>query len=76
MVRLVTLRLFDNAYQAFKRYAGLNRLPIDSWIENQLDVEDLRRRCAEHDRWMRTHPEIAAFSEAWADRNLDELAKH
>ncbi|GAB4972187.1 hypothetical protein MAHJHV57_53570 [Mycobacterium avium subsp. hominissuis] len=40
-----------------------------------LDVEDMRRRCVAHDQWMRTHPEATAFSEAWADRNLDELAQ-
>jgi hypothetical protein len=33
----------------------------------------MRRRCAEHDRWMTDHPEAVAFSEAWADRNLGEL---
>ena len=27
------------------------------------------------DQWMRAHPDATAFSEAWADRNLDELAK-
>ena len=47
----------------------------NSWIENLLDIEDMRRRCAAHDQWMRAHPDAAAFSEAWADRNLDELAK-
>ena len=35
----------------------------------------MRRRCAAHDQWMRAHPDATAFSEAWADRNLDELAQ-
>ena len=47
----------------------------NSWIENLLDIEDMRRRCAAHDQWMRSHPDATAFSEAWADRNLDELAE-
>jgi hypothetical protein len=34
----------------------------------------MRRRCANHDRWMSAHPDTVAFTEAWADRNLDELA--
>ena len=48
---------------------------MNSWIENLLDIEDMRRRCAAHDQWMRARPDATAFSEAWADRNLDELAK-
>ena len=47
---------------------------MNSWIEGLLDVEDMRRRCAAHDRWMVAHPDAGAFTEAWADRNLDELA--
>jgi hypothetical protein len=47
---------------------------MNSWIENLLDIDDMRRRCAAHDQWMRAHPDATAFSEAWADRNLDELA--
>ena len=47
---------------------------MNSWIEGLLDVEDMRRRGAAHDRWMAAHPDAVAFAEAWADRNLDELA--
>ncbi|ORW03988.1 hypothetical protein AWC14_04720 [Mycobacterium kyorinense] len=75
-MRLIPLRLLDSAYQALKRYADLDRLPMAWWVKGQHDMEDMRRRCTEHDQWMRAHPEIAAFSEAWADRNLDELVKH
>jgi hypothetical protein len=35
---------------------------MNSWIENLLDVEDMRRRCAAHDQWMRAHPDGSAFS--------------
>jgi len=38
-------------------------------------VEDMRRRCAAHGKWMSGHPEAVSISEAWADRNLDELAR-
>ena len=74
MARMITLRLSDTAYAAVKRYADADEQSMNSWIENLLDVEDMRRRCAAHDQWMRAHPATAAFSEAWADRNLDELA--
>ncbi|HKR49640.1 MAG TPA: hypothetical protein VJT72_08680 [Pseudonocardiaceae bacterium] len=40
---------------------------MNSWIEGFLDVEDMRRRCAAHDRWMAAHPEAVAFAEAWTD---------
>jgi hypothetical protein len=41
-----------------------------------VDFEDLKRRCAAHDQWMAVNPEAAVFSEAWADRNYGELARH
>ena len=75
MARMITLRLSDSAYEAVKRYADADQQSMNSWIENLLDIEDMRRRCAAHDQWMRAHPHATAFSEAWADRNLDELAK-
>jgi len=74
MVRMITLRLSDTAYEAVKRYADADRQSMNSWIEGLLDVEDMRRRCAAHDRWMVANPDAGAFTEAWADRNLDELA--
>jgi len=74
MARTITLRLSDAAYDAVKRYAEADQQSMNSWIEAVLDVEDMRRRCAAHDRWMVAHPEAVEFTEAWADRNLDELA--
>lgn len=73
MARTVTLRLSDSAYNAVKQYADADQKSMNAWIETLLDAEDMRRRCKAHDEWMRDHPKIAAFSEAWADRNLDEL---
>jgi hypothetical protein len=46
---------------------------MSSWIESLLDVEDMRRRCAGHAKWMAHHPEAVWFAEAWADRNLADL---
>jgi hypothetical protein len=74
MARTITLRLSDSAYEAVKRYADADQQSMNAWIENILDLEDMRRRCAAHERWMLAHPAAATFSEAWADRNLDELA--
>lgn len=74
MSRVITLRLSDAAYETVKRYADTDRQSMNAWIEGVLDVEDMRRRCAAHESWMAEHPEAVAFAEAWADRNLDELA--
>ena len=74
MARMITLRLSDSAYEAVKRYAEADKQSMNSWIEGLLDVEDMRRRCGAHERWMVAHPEAGAFAAAWADRNLDELA--
>lgn len=73
MARTITLRLSDGAYEAVKSYAEADQQSMNSWIENLLDIEDMRRRCAAHHQWMLTRPDAASFSEAWADRNLDEL---
>ena len=75
VARTVTLRLSDSAYEAVKQYAEADRKSMNAWIETVLDAEDMRRRCEAHDHWMREHPDVRAFSEAWADRNLDELTK-
>ena len=75
MAKTVTLRLSDSAYAAVRRYAEADNLSMNAYIENLLAVEDMRRRCGAHDRWMQEHPEAVAFSEAWADQNLDELTK-
>jgi hypothetical protein len=74
MSRTITLRLSDTAYAAVKRYAEADQQSMNAWIEGLLDVEDMRRRCAAHDGFMAAHPDAVAFSEAWADRNLEELS--
>jgi len=75
VAKTVTLRLSDSAYEAVKQYAEADQKSMNAWIETVLDAEDMRRRCEAHDLWMREHPHVGAFSEAWADRNLDELSK-
>lgn len=49
---------------------------MNSWIDSALNVEDVRRRCDAHNQWMQANPNAIAVSEAWADRNLGELAQH
>lgn len=73
MSRTITLRLSDAAYESVRSHAEADQQSMNGWIEEVLDAEDLRRRCAEHERWLAANPEAAAFAEAWADRNLAEL---
>ena len=75
VAKTITLRLSDRAYEAVKRYAAEDNQSMNAWVEAVLDVEDMRRRCAAHGDWMSRHPEAASFSEAWADRNFDELSR-
>jgi len=75
MARTITLRLSDSSYDAVRRYADEDQQSMNSWIEGLLDIEDMRRRCVAHEKWMTDHPEAVSFTESWADRNLDELAK-
>lgn len=68
------MRLSDEAYEAVKHYADADQQSMNSWIEGLLNVEDMRRRCVAHERWLAASPEAVTFAQAWADRNLDELA--
>ena len=73
MPRTITLRLSDSAYETVKRCADADQTSMNAWIEGLLDAEDMRRRCAAHERWLQDNPDAVAFSRAWADRNLDQL---
>jgi hypothetical protein len=75
VAKTVTLRLSDSVYDAVKQYAEADQKSMNAWLETVIDAEDMRRRCEAHDQWMRAHPDVGAFSEAWADGNLDELTK-
>jgi hypothetical protein len=75
MARTITLRVSDGVYEAIKRYATADQQSMNAWIEGLLDVEDMRRRCSEHERWIAAHHEAASFTVAWSDRNLAELAE-
>jgi hypothetical protein len=48
---------------------------MDLSLEGVLDVADFHRRCAAHDRWLQANPPAVAFSEKWAERNLEELTE-
>lgn len=74
-MKTISLRLPDEAYEAVKRYAEAENTSMNAWIERLLDAEDMRRRCAAHDRWMSSHPEAVTFAEEWADRAAGELAQ-
>ncbi len=74
-MKTISLRLSDEAYEAVKNYAEAEQRSMNAYIESLLDAEDMRRRCQAHGEWMAAHPEAVAFAEAWADQNLEELAR-
>ena len=75
MARTITLRLPDALYETVRRYAENDAQSMNAWIEGLLDLEDMRRRCAAHEQWLAHHPDDVRATEAWADGNLDELAR-
>jgi hypothetical protein len=42
---------------------------------DRVDVEDMRRRCNAHHRWLQENPDAVTFGQAWADQNLDEAPR-
>ncbi len=48
-------------------------MSMNAWIESVLDQEDMRRRCAGHEQWMRTNPDARALAEQWATQYANEL---
>jgi hypothetical protein len=75
VARTITLRLSDTAYEAVKRHAEAERQSMNAWIEEVLDAEDMRRRCAAHDDFLAKNPAVVAFAEDWGEQNLDDLAQ-
>lgn len=75
MARTITLRLSDTAYEAVKRHAEADKRSMNAWIEEVLDAEDMRRRCAAHHQFLANNLDVVAFAEDWADRNRDDLAQ-
>jgi hypothetical protein len=47
---------------------------MNAWSENVSDADDMHRRCAAHHEFLANSPDVVAFAEDWADRNLDDLA--
>jgi hypothetical protein len=72
-MKTISLRLPDEAYDAVKKYAESDQVSMNFWIEALLNAEDMRRRCAAHDRMMRGNPDMVAFTEAWAEHNAGNL---
>ncbi len=75
MARTISLRLSETAYEAVKRHAGHDQRSMNAWIEEVLDAEDMRRRCAAHHQHLIDNPHLATFAGDWADRNLDDMAR-
>jgi hypothetical protein len=47
---------------------------MNSWLENNLSIEDMRRHCAAHAAWMRARPEEAQQVVDFSEAHLQTLA--
>jgi hypothetical protein len=52
-----------------------SRVTMNAWSEEVIDAEDMHRRCAAHHGFLANSPDVVAFAQDWADRNLDALAQ-
>lgn len=73
MSHTVTLRLSDKAYAAVKHYAAAEHTSMNSWVEEVLDAEDMRRRCAAHGAWMASNPQVATAALDFYQENQRSL---
>lgn len=74
-MKTITVRIPDEHYNAVKQHAEADHMSMNAWIESVLDQEDMRRRCATHDDWLRNNPDALAFTEQWAGQYADELGQ-
>lgn len=58
-----------------KQHAEDDGLSMNSWVQALLDREDMRRRCAAHERWMANNPDARATAEQIADQAADVVAR-
>jgi hypothetical protein len=75
VARTITLRLSDTAYEAVRRHAEADNRSMNAWIEEVIDAEDMRRRCAAHCDFLANNPHVVGFAEDWAERNLSDLTQ-
>jgi hypothetical protein len=75
VARTITLRLSETAYEAVRRHAETDKRSMNAWIEEVLDAEDMRRRCAAHRDFLANNPDVVGFAEDWAERNVSDLTQ-
>jgi hypothetical protein len=64
----------ESTYEAVKRYAEADHESMNSWLEHLLDAEDMRRRCAAHETWMRDNPQVATAALEFHRANQEQIA--
>lgn len=52
-----------------------SNVTMNAWSEEAIDVDDMHRRCAAHQDFLANNPDVVAFAQDWADRNLDDLVQ-
>lgn len=71
-----TIALPDHLYDTVKHWAAADGTSINSWMQEAIERETFRRRCAAHGQWMDANPgirdELLAQHEA-ATREIEGL---
>jgi hypothetical protein len=65
----MSLRVPDEVAEIVELRAGQDRISANAWVIKAIEQADFARRCAEHNEYMRTHPERQALAERWAAAN-------
>lgn len=74
MAKTATLQISDVTYEAVQKYSHADGHSMNSWLENILSIEDMRRRCAAHGASMRARPEEAQQIVDFSEAHLQTLA--
>jgi hypothetical protein len=73
-----TIALPDELYDTVKQWASADGTSINSWMQQAIERETVRRRCVAHGQWMDANPtirdELLAQVQA-AAQELDDIRR-
>jgi hypothetical protein len=62
----MSLRVPDEVAAIVERRSGQDHVSANAWVIKAIEEADFARRCAEHNQYMREHPEQQELAEQWA----------
>lgn len=73
-----TIALPDDLYDTVKKWASIDGISINTWMQEAIEREAFRRRCIAHGQWLDANPairdELLAQAEA-AVLEIDDLRR-